>query len=128
MTPSTGPRKLLGQLINEGAVINFRTIANAGDIPVNFHYTSPTLRARIEQLRAQQNEAGRPSPERGARTDRYVICPLTAKLAAERHRHHKRRQRAEDRTRCCARRAAQPSTPPATSNDEHRIERVWVFR
>jgi Family of unknown function (DUF6262) len=79
--------KALRQLIKRGDTINFRSVADAANVSVNFLYTSPGLRATIEQLRAQQNEASRPSPEPGPNRDRSVIRTLTAKLAAERHQH-----------------------------------------
>ena len=81
--------KALRQLIKHGDPINFRAVARAGEVSVNFLYTSHELRARIEQLRAQQNGARKPSPDPGPAASRSVIRALTAKLGVERQQHHK---------------------------------------
>jgi hypothetical protein len=70
----------LRKLIKTGAQINFRTVANAAGVSVDFLYRHPELRARIEHLRSRQQNTPPPAaPEPGA-DDRGVIGALTARL------------------------------------------------
>lgn len=64
----------LRQLIKSGHSINFRTVAKAGSVSANFLYTNPELRARIVQLRAQQQRRPGPPP----RVNGLVTAPLSA--------------------------------------------------
>lgn len=71
----------LRKLIKTGAEINFRAVANAGGVSVDFLYRQPELRARIEYLRSRQQQ--RPSPAAASqpgRDDRGVLAALTARL------------------------------------------------
>jgi hypothetical protein len=79
----------LRQLIKDGAEINFRSVARAGHVGLNFLYDHPELRQRIEDLRAQQTEAQRrsPTPEPND-TDSNILRTLSAQLKTERARHH----------------------------------------
>jgi hypothetical protein len=73
----------LRKLIKAGAPINFRAVATAGGVSVDFLYRHPELRQRIEHLRARQSSAPAPaaaapqptSDERG-----IVVVALTARL------------------------------------------------
>ena len=72
----------LRTLIKTGALINFRTVATAASVSVDFLYRHPELRARIEHLRSRQQQ---PSPLAAAmpepsRDDRGVLVVLTARL------------------------------------------------
>jgi hypothetical protein len=72
----------LRTLIKTGAQINFRTVATAAGVSVDFLYRHPELRARIEHLRSRQQQ---PSPLATAmpepgRDDRGVAVVLTARL------------------------------------------------
>jgi Family of unknown function (DUF6262) len=72
----------LRKLIKTGAQINFRAVAAAAGVSVDFLYRHPELRARIEHLRSRQNAAPPPAaaqPEPG-RNDRGVVVALTARL------------------------------------------------
>jgi hypothetical protein len=72
----------LRKLIKTGAQINFRTVANAAGVSVDFLYRHPELRSRIEHLRSRQQREPSPpaaTPQR-ERDDRGVIAALTARL------------------------------------------------
>jgi hypothetical protein len=73
----------LRTLIKTGQEINFRTVANAGGVSVDFLYRHPELRARIEHLRSRQQQApplAVAPPERDHDNDRGVVAALTARL------------------------------------------------
>ncbi len=78
----------LRQLIKDGAEINFRSVARAGNVGLNFLYDHPDLRQRIEGLRAQQTAAQRrpPTPDPHD-TDSNILRTLSAQLKTERARH-----------------------------------------
>jgi len=72
----------LRKLIKTDTQINFRTVAAAAGVSVDFLYRHPELRARIEHLRARQQNAPAPSkatPEPGS-DDRGIVVALTARL------------------------------------------------
>jgi len=72
----------LRKLIKSGAPINFRAVAAAGGVSVDFLYRHPELRQRIEHLRARQSSAPAPAaatPQRGP-DERGVVVALTARL------------------------------------------------
>ena len=72
----------LRKLIKSGAPINFRAVAAAGGVSVDFLYRHPELRQRIEHLRARQSSAPAPAaatPQPGP-DDRGVVVALTARL------------------------------------------------
>jgi len=79
----------LRTLIKDGAEINFRSVARAGSVGLNFLYEHPELRRRIEGLRAQQVAAARPSPTASepTREDSNIVRTLSAQLKQERARH-----------------------------------------
>ena len=72
----------LRTLIKTGAQINFRAVSSAAGVSVDFLYRHPELRARIEHLRARQQQT--PSPPAAMpgsdRDDRGVVVALTARL------------------------------------------------
>ncbi len=75
----------LRKLIKDGADINFRAVARAGSVSLDFLYAQPQLRARVERLRDQQLSArpaarrAEPDPDEG-----NVVRTLGAQLRAER--------------------------------------------
>jgi hypothetical protein len=72
----------LRTLIKTGALINFRTVATAAGVSVDFLYRHPELRAPIQHLRSRQQQApplAAAIPEPG-RDDRGVLVALTARL------------------------------------------------
>ena len=80
---ATGKRAevALRKLIKSGEQINFRAVAAAAGVSVDFLYRHPELRARIEHLRSRQQQQSSPSaavPE--PRDDRGVVVALTARL------------------------------------------------
>jgi Family of unknown function (DUF6262) len=70
----------LRKLIKSGEEINFRAVATAASVSVDFLYRHPQLRQRIEHLRARQQKApAATTPEPGP-DDRGVVVALTARL------------------------------------------------
>ena len=72
----------LRKLIKHGAQINFRAVATAAGVSVDFLYRHQELRARIEHLRSRQQRSLSPSkatPEPD-QDDRGVVVALTARL------------------------------------------------
>jgi hypothetical protein len=70
----------LRKLIKTGEEINFRTVATAAGVSVDFLYRHPELRARIEHLRSRQQQApplAKPDP---GQDNRGVVVALTARL------------------------------------------------
>ena len=79
----------LRQLVKDGAEINFRSVARAGPVSLDFLYAEPELRARIEHLRAQQLGRARrssPGPATAPTDDGNVVRTLRSELQAEKAR------------------------------------------
>lgn len=72
----------LRKLIKAGEEINFRVVATAADVSVDFLYRQPELRARIEHLRSRQQRTLSPTAATPApgRDDQSVLVALTARL------------------------------------------------
>jgi len=71
-------------LTKTGQPITFRAVAAAGNVSVDFLYRHPELRARIEQLRAQQtSRTGQTPPDDDSPgpAASNVVATLTARLA-----------------------------------------------
>jgi hypothetical protein len=73
----------LRKLIKANAEINFRAVAQAAGVSVDFLYRHRELRARIEHLRSRRQAkpvppSAAPEPAAGAETN--VVATLTAKL------------------------------------------------
>lgn len=81
----------LRALIKRGEAITFRGVATEAGCSPDFLYNSPTLRLRIEHLRAQQQATPPPRP-RPAVADgpatSNVVRALSAQLAALKKQHH----------------------------------------
>lgn len=81
----------LRALIKRGDLITFRGVAAEASCSPDFLYNSPTLRPRIEHLRAQQQATPPPRP-RSAATDgpatSNVVRALSAQLTALKKQHH----------------------------------------
>ena len=76
------------QLVKNQREINFRSVARAGGVSLDFLYANTVLRRRIESLRAQQTTR---TPARSPETnpensDGDLVHVLTAKLREERTR------------------------------------------
>jgi hypothetical protein len=79
------------QLIKDGQPITFRGVARTAGCSIDFVYSNPDIRARIEHVRAQQQ--GSP-PNRATRDDPHlrdssIVRTLTAQLAELKARHHR---------------------------------------
>jgi hypothetical protein len=75
------------QLVKNQQEINFRSVARAAGVSLDFLYASPGLRRRIEGLRAQQAAATAPAPSASpspAETTGSLVHALTARLREER--------------------------------------------
>lgn len=70
----------LRKLIKTGEEINFRAVATAAGVSVDFLYRHPDLRARIEHQRSRQQEAPPLAKPEPSRADRGVLVALTARL------------------------------------------------
>jgi hypothetical protein len=82
----------LDALIKTGEPITFRGLAKTAGVSIDFLYRSP-LRARVEQLRADQQRTPRRATERPPEADpaasqSNVVRTLTAQLA-DLKRHHR---------------------------------------
>lgn len=74
-------------LVKKNEPIDFRNVARTAGVSINFLYTNPPLRGRIESLRAQQREATHPTPDPPEGDATAIVRVLTAKLKDERRRH-----------------------------------------
>jgi hypothetical protein len=79
------------QLINNGQPITFRSVARTAGCSIDFVYSNPDIRARIEHLRAQQQDS---SPDRSPRddarlSDSSIVRTLTVQLAELKARYHR---------------------------------------
>jgi Family of unknown function (DUF6262) len=71
------------KLVKDRQEINFRSVARAAGVSLDFLYGNDDLRQRIEKLRAQQS--ARPAPEPAPTTaDHDIVHMLTTKLRQER--------------------------------------------
>ncbi|MFJ1550143.1 DUF6262 family protein [Streptomyces sp. NPDC088246] len=85
------------RLIKEGEEINFRAVARAAGVSLDFLYAHTDLRKRIETLRGQQRTEDRPAPQAPSADDGTVIHTLTEALRRERTTHRERLQELEQR-------------------------------
>ncbi|WP_327248982.1 DUF6262 family protein [Streptomyces sp. NBC_01320] len=85
------------KLIKEGEQINFRAVARAAGVSLDFLYAHTDLRKRIETLRGQQRAEDRPPPQAPSADDGTVIHTLTEALRRERATHRERVQGLEQR-------------------------------
>jgi hypothetical protein len=78
----------INALVRDGAQVNFRAVARVADCSPDFLYRDATLRARIEQLRAQPRRVDTPRTS-AAPTDSTspVIRELAAQLSDAKRRH-----------------------------------------
>jgi hypothetical protein len=81
-----GPRRL----VKDRADINFRSVAKAAGVSLDFLYTHPELRPRIERLRAQQRASPSPAAPAATPADGNVLRTLASQLTAERARHREK--------------------------------------
>jgi hypothetical protein len=70
----------LRKLIKSGEEINFRAVATAAGVSVDFLYRHPQLRQRIEHMRARQQKAPAAATPQPGPADRGVVVALTARL------------------------------------------------
>lgn len=70
----------LRALIKNGEPVNFRAVASAAGVSVDFLYRHRELRARIEHLRARQQPTATAAAATPPRDDDNVVATLTARL------------------------------------------------
>lgn len=74
----------LRQLIKDGKQINFRSVARAAGVSLDFLYANDDLRHRIEKLRTQQSTRLAREPAAAAADHDDIVHILTIKLRQER--------------------------------------------
>jgi predicted Zn-dependent protease len=79
---ATRAEAAIRQLIKNQEEIHFRSVARTGGVSLDFLYSHPDLRQRIESLRAQQTRT--PAPCDQPDTSGNIVHVLTGKLRAER--------------------------------------------
>lgn len=72
------------KLIKDRQEINFRSVARAAGVSLDFLYGNDNLRQRIEKLRTQQSQRPAPEPAPQAADDNDIVHILTARLRQER--------------------------------------------
>ncbi len=85
------------KLIKEREEINFRAVARAAGVSLDFLYAHTDLRKRIETLRGQQQTENQSPPQAPSADDGTVIHALTDALRRERTTHRERVQELEQR-------------------------------
>ena len=84
---ATRAEAAIRQLLKNQEEIHFRSVARTGGVSLDFLYTNPDLRRRIESLRAQQPRTPAPARQRAANdADGNIVHVLTGKLREERAR------------------------------------------
>jgi len=71
-------------LLKSRSEINFRSVARAGGVSLDFLYNHPDLRRRIETLRSQQQPVKSSAADAATNSDGTVIQTLTQALRRER--------------------------------------------
>jgi hypothetical protein len=72
------------KLIKDQQEINFRSVARAGRVSLDFLYRNDGLRQRIEKLRSQQNRRPSPDPAPQGADGSDIVHALTGRLRQER--------------------------------------------
>ncbi|MEU1458445.1 DUF6262 family protein [Streptomyces avermitilis] len=85
------------RLVKEREEINFRAVARAAGVSLDFLYAHADLRKRIETLRGQQRAGNQSPPQAPSADDGTVIHALTDALRRERATHRERGQELEQR-------------------------------
>ncbi|MFF2132073.1 DUF6262 family protein [Streptomyces olivochromogenes] len=85
------------RLVKEGEEINFRAVARAAGVSLDFLYAHTDLRKRIEPLRGQQRTENQSPPQAPSADDGTVIHALTEALRRERATRRERVQELEQR-------------------------------
>jgi Family of unknown function (DUF6262) len=77
----------LDQMLRRGDPVTFRGLARTAGVSLDFLYSAPAIRSRVEELRARQ-QATPPAPEPDPAQPSSVIRTLTVQLAELKRRHH----------------------------------------
>lgn len=85
------------RLIKDNEEINFRAVARAAGVSLDFLYAHADLRRRIETLRSQQQKTPRAPAEAASSDDGTVIHTLTESLRRQRTTHREQVQELEQR-------------------------------
>jgi hypothetical protein len=74
-------------MIRRQLPITFRGLAHTAGVSLDFLYRHPDLRRRVEQLRAQQDHAKRPTPVAAPDEPSNVVRALTAQISELKRQH-----------------------------------------
>lgn len=85
------------RLIKDNEEINFRSVARAASVSLDFLYAHADLRRRIETLRSQQPRTPRAPAEAASSDDGTVIHTLTESLRRQRTTYREQVQELEQR-------------------------------
>lgn len=77
----------LREMIRRQQPITFRGLAHTAGVSLDFLYHHADLRARVEQLRAQQNQPNRPTPVAAPDAPSNVVRALTAQISDLKRQH-----------------------------------------
>lgn len=77
----------LREMIRRHQPITFRGLARAASVSLDFLYRHPDLRRRVEQLRAQQDQAPRQTPVATPDEPSSVVRALAAQISELKRRH-----------------------------------------
>jgi hypothetical protein len=77
----------LRDMIRRHQPITFRGLAHTAGVSLDFLYRHPDLRRRVEQLRAQQDQPNRPTPNPAPDEPSNVVRALTAQISQLKRQH-----------------------------------------
>lgn len=104
----------LRTLIKSNAAVNFRSVAEAGRVSLDFLYRNDDLRRRIEHLRAQHRPAHAHKQTSPPAEASSVVASLTAKLRDAHTETLNYAPNWQQHTVNCSRYDADPAPPPTT--------------
>jgi hypothetical protein len=83
----TRAESALREMIRRQQPITFRGLAHTAGVSLDFLYRHADLRRRVEQLRAQQDQAKRPTPVAAPDEPSNVVRALTAQISELKRQH-----------------------------------------
>jgi hypothetical protein len=83
----TRAESALREMIRRQQAITFRGLAHTAGVSLDFLYRHPDLRRRVEHLRAQQDQAKRPTPVAAPDEPSNVVRALTVQISELKRQH-----------------------------------------